>query len=78
MSRLLRFLAGSELGLLSSFVFGALYVWPLLTFQKPSSTLSFMFCVWCLHIALIGATNYASRRVAAPRSYDESPGSPTA
>jgi len=61
--RLLRFLASSELGLLSPLVFAGLYTWPLLTSDRPSKTVIFMFVVWCLHVALIGATHFASGKL---------------
>jgi hypothetical protein len=61
--RLLRFLASTELGLLSPLVFAGLYTWPLLTSDRPSKTVIFMFVVWCLHVALIGGTHFASRKL---------------
>jgi hypothetical protein len=66
--RLLRLLASPELGLLSPLMFVGLYTWPLLTSDRPSKTVIFMLVVWCLHVALIGATHFASNKLAAPGS----------
>jgi len=60
-TRLIKFLAGPELGLLSPLLFACLYTWPLLTFKSPGATFRFMFAAWCAHIALIAATNFAER-----------------
>jgi len=60
-TRLIKFLAGPELGLVSPLLFAALYTWPLLTFTSAGSTFRFMFAAWCVHIALIAATNFAER-----------------
>ena len=61
--RLLRLLASPELGLLSPLLFVGLYTWPLLTSDRPSKTVIFMLVVWCLHVALIAATNFASSKL---------------
>ena len=60
-TRLVKFLAGPELGLVSPVLFAALYTWPLLTFNSPGATFRFMFGAWCIHIALIAAMNFAER-----------------
>ncbi|HEU5074156.1 MAG TPA: hypothetical protein VFU02_08285 [Polyangiaceae bacterium] len=60
-TRLLRFLAGPELGLVSPLLFAGLYTWPLLTFSSPGATFRFMFVAWCVHIALIATMNLAER-----------------
>jgi len=60
-TRLVKFLAGPELGLVSPLLFAGLYTWPLLTFQSPGATFRFMFAAWCAHIALIAAMNFAER-----------------
>ncbi len=63
--RLLEFLAGPELGLASTILFAGLYTWPFFTFTKASSTFEFIFVVWALHVALLGATSFASNKLAA-------------
>ena len=60
-TRLFKFLAGPELGLVTPLLFAALYTWPLLTFSSPGATFRFMFAAWCVHIALIAAMNFAER-----------------
>jgi len=60
-TRLIKFLAGPELGLVTPLLFAALYTWPLLTFTSPGATFRFMFAAWCVHIALIAAMNFAER-----------------
>ena len=60
-TRLLKFLAGPELGLVSPLLFAGLYTWPLLTSNSPGTTFRFMFAAWCVHIALIAAVNFAER-----------------
>jgi hypothetical protein len=62
-ARLLKFLAGSELGLLSTVLFAGLYTWPFLTFARPSATFRFIFAAWMLHIALIAVTSFARKRL---------------
>jgi hypothetical protein len=62
-TRLLRFLAGPELGLLSTLIFAGLYTWPFLTFARPSATFRFVFTAWMLHIALIALTSFARKRL---------------
>jgi hypothetical protein len=62
-SRLLKFLAGHELGLVSTLVFAGLYTWPFLTFDRPSATFRFIFAAWILHIVLIATASYASKRL---------------
>jgi hypothetical protein len=59
--RLIKFLAGPELGLVSPLLFAGLYTWPLLTSNSAGATFRFMFVAWCVHIALIAATNFAER-----------------
>ena len=61
--RLLRLLVSPELNLLSPALFAGLYTWPLLTSNRPSKTVIFMFVVWCLHVALMGAMHFASRKL---------------
>ena len=61
--RLLRLLVSPELSLLSPALFAGLYTWPLLTSNRPSKTVLFMFVVWWLHVALMAATHYASSKV---------------
>lgn len=60
-TRLVKFLAGPELGLVSPLLFAGLYTWPLLTSTSPGATFRFMFAAWCAHIALIAAMNFAER-----------------
>lgn len=60
-TRLFKFLAGPELGLVSPLLFAGLYTWPLLTFSNAGATFRFMFAAWCAHIALIAAMNFAER-----------------
>lgn len=60
-TRLIKFLAGPELGLVSPLLFAGLYTWPLLTSNSAGATFRFMFVAWCVHIALIAATNFAER-----------------
>ncbi|MEY2930138.1 MAG: hypothetical protein RL033_887 [Pseudomonadota bacterium] len=75
--RLLRLLAGPELGLLSPLLFAGLYTWPLLTSDRPSKTAVFILVVWCLHVALLAATHYASNRLeAAGLASNEAPDAP--
>ena len=62
-TRLLEFLAGPELGLLSTLGFAGVYTWPLLTFDRPSATFRFIFAAWCAHIALIAARSLASKQL---------------
>lgn len=69
--RLIRFIAGPELGLLSSLLFAALYTWPLLTFDRPSETFRFTFTVWILHVALIAATSFANKKLLAAQGSTE-------
>ena len=64
-NRLLQFAASPELGLVSTLVFAGLYTWPLLTSERASSTFTFYFVVWSLHVVVIGLTSFASRRVEA-------------
>jgi hypothetical protein len=66
--RLFRLLASPELGLLSPLLFVGLYTWPLLTSDRPSKTVLFMLVIWCLHVALIAATHFASSKLEAPAS----------
>lgn len=61
--RLLRLLVSPELSLLSPLLFVGLYTWPLLTSDRPSKTVLFMFVVWCLHVAVMGLTHYASSKL---------------
>lgn len=61
--RLLRLLVSPELSLLSPLLFGCLYTWPLLTSDRPSKTVLFIFLVWCVHVAVMGLTHYASNKV---------------
>jgi len=61
--RWLKVLAGPEFGLLTTLLFGALYVWPFLTFERLGSTFRFTFAVWATHILIIAATSYASNRL---------------
>ena len=61
-SRLLRFLAGAEFGVMTSLLFAGLYTWPFLTFTKPGATFRFIFGAWIVHIALIAAAALASKR----------------
>lgn len=63
-SRLLKLLAGPELGLTITLLFAALYTWPLFTFTRPSATFCFMFVVWGVHVAFIALTSFASNRLA--------------
>jgi hypothetical protein len=60
-----KFLAGPELGLLSTLLFAGLYTWPLLAFQRAGSTFRFLFAVWGLHILVIALTSFAGRRLEA-------------
>lgn len=61
--RLLKFLAGPELGVSSTLFFAGLYTWPFLTFDRPGATFRFIFAAWLVHIALIGLTSFASKRL---------------
>jgi hypothetical protein len=61
--RLLRLLVSAELSLLSPLLFAGLYTWPLLTSNRPSKTVLFVFVAWVLHVALMGAVHYASRKL---------------
>ena len=74
--RLFRLLASPELGLLSPLMFVALYTWPLLTSDRPSKTVIFMLVVWCLHVALIGATHFASSKLEAGSANNEAHDAP--
>jgi len=62
-SRLFKFLAGPEFGLLSTLLFAGLYTWPFLTFDRPSTTFRFIFAAWAAHIFLIGVTSFATKRI---------------
>jgi hypothetical protein len=64
-TRILRFLAGPELGAVTTLSFAGLYTWPLLTSDKPSTTFYFAFCVWCAHVAFLAAASFASKKLAA-------------
>ena len=66
--RLIKFLAGHELGVSSTLLFAGLYTWPFLTFDRPSATFRFIFAVWAVHIVLIGITSFASKRLEASES----------
>ena len=46
-------------------LFAGLYTWPLLTFDTPSVTFKFTFAVWALHVALIAATSFTSKKLSA-------------
>jgi hypothetical protein len=63
--RLIKFLAGHELGVSSTLLFAGLYTWPFLTFDRPSATFRFIFAVWAAHIVLISITSFASKRLEA-------------
>jgi hypothetical protein len=62
-TRLLKFIAGPELGIVTTVIFVGLYAWPLVTSDKPSATFHFIFCVWCIHVACLAASCRASRRL---------------
>ncbi|MBZ0117588.1 MAG: hypothetical protein K8H88_11360 [Sandaracinaceae bacterium] len=62
-ARLLRLLAGPELGISSVLLFAGLYTWPFLTFDGAGNTFRFIFLVWLLHIAVIGISSFASKYV---------------
>lgn len=64
-TRILKFLAGPELGLVLTLTFAGLYTWPLLTSPRPSTTFYFAFYVWCTHVAFLAAASFAQRRVEA-------------
>jgi hypothetical protein len=66
--RVLRLLVSPELSLLSPLLFAGLYIWPLLTSDRPSKTVVFMFVVWCLHVAFMAATHFASSKLEASGS----------
>jgi hypothetical protein len=63
--RFLKVLAGPEFGVLSTLLFAGLYTWPFLTFDRPSATFRFIFATWGIHILLILATSFASKRLEA-------------
>lgn len=62
-SRLRKFLAGPELGLLSTLVFAGLYTWPFLAIEGAGSVFRFVFVVWMLHIALLALVAIVGRDV---------------
>jgi hypothetical protein len=68
--RLLKFLAGPELGIISTLVFAGLYTWPFLTFSRPSETFRFIFAAWAAHIVLIATTSLARKRLESTRGAD--------
>ena len=61
----MKFLAGPELGILSTLLFAGLYTWPFLTFHRPSATFRFIFAAWLAHIVLIAVTSFARKRLEA-------------
>lgn len=64
-ARLYKFAAGPELGLVGTLLFVGLYIWPFLTFTRPSATFQFLFAIWALHVAFIGMTSFAHQKLAA-------------
>lgn len=63
--RILKFLAGPELGAVTTLAFVGLYTWPLLTSDKPSTTFYFAFGVWSAHVAFLGAASFARNKLEA-------------